>query len=65
MRADGAIGKPARQAARSDIAQPTMQRRPVLNRVLQECGLKAVETEESFAPARNEDIEETILQLDT
>jgi RimJ/RimL family protein N-acetyltransferase len=34
-------------------------------RVLQKCGFKAVGTETSFAAARNEDIEETILRLDT
>jgi hypothetical protein len=51
-------GKPPGQTSRS---QP-MRRRPVPNRVLQECGLEPVETEESFAPARNKDIEETILR---
>jgi len=34
-------------------------------RVLQKCGFQAVGTEKSFAAARNEDIEETILRLDT
>lgn len=34
-------------------------------RVLQKCGFKVVGTEKSFATARNEDIEETILRLDT
>ena len=34
-------------------------------RVLQKCGFKAVGTEKSFAAGRNENIEETILQLDT
>jgi RimJ/RimL family protein N-acetyltransferase len=34
-------------------------------RVLQKCGFSATGTEKSFAAGRNEDIEETILQLDT
>ena len=34
-------------------------------RVLQKCGFRAVGTEKSFAAGRNEDIEETILRLDT
>ena len=34
-------------------------------RVLQKCGFTAVGTEKSFAAGRNEDIEETILRLDT
>jgi GNAT superfamily N-acetyltransferase len=34
-------------------------------RVLQKCGFKAAGTERSFAAGRNEDIEETILRLDT
>ena len=34
-------------------------------RVLQKCGFKAAGTETSFAAGRNEDIEETILRLDT
>jgi RimJ/RimL family protein N-acetyltransferase len=34
-------------------------------RVLQKCGFQAVGTEESFAAGRNEEIEETILRLDT
>ena len=34
-------------------------------RVLQKCGFKAVATEISFAAGRDEDIEETILRLDT
>jgi RimJ/RimL family protein N-acetyltransferase len=34
-------------------------------RVLQKCGFKAVGTETSFAAGRNENIEETILRLDT
>ena len=34
-------------------------------RVLQKCGFQAVGTETSFAAARGEDIEETILRLDT
>jgi RimJ/RimL family protein N-acetyltransferase len=34
-------------------------------RVLQKCGFLAVGTEKSFAAGRNEDIEETILRLDT
>ena len=34
-------------------------------RVLQKCGFRATGTEKSFAAGRNEDIEETILQLDT
>ena len=34
-------------------------------RVLQKCGFRAVGTETSFAAGRNEDIEETILRLDT
>ena len=34
-------------------------------RVLQKCGFKTVGTEKSFAAGRNEDIEETILRLDT
>jgi len=33
-------------------------------RVLQKCGFKPVGTEKSFAAARNEEIEETILRLD-
>jgi RimJ/RimL family protein N-acetyltransferase len=34
-------------------------------RVLQKCGFRATGTEKSFAAGRNEDIEETILQLDS
>ena len=34
-------------------------------RVLQKCGFQAVGTETSFAAARGQDIEETILRLDT
>ena len=34
-------------------------------RVLHKCGFEAVGTENSFAAGRNEDIEETILRLDT
>jgi RimJ/RimL family protein N-acetyltransferase len=34
-------------------------------RVLQKCGFKPIGTETSFAAGRNEDIEETILRLDT
>jgi RimJ/RimL family protein N-acetyltransferase len=34
-------------------------------RVLQKCGFKAVGAEKSFAAGRNEDIEETILRLET
>jgi RimJ/RimL family protein N-acetyltransferase len=34
-------------------------------RVLQKCGFRATGTEKSFAAGRNENIEETILQLDT
>ena len=34
-------------------------------RVLQKCGFKAVGTETSFAAGRDENIEETILRLDT
>jgi RimJ/RimL family protein N-acetyltransferase len=34
-------------------------------RVLEKCGFEAVGTETSFAAARNEAIEETILRLDT
>ena len=34
-------------------------------RVLQKCGFQPVGTEISFAAARNDDIEETILRLDT
>jgi RimJ/RimL family protein N-acetyltransferase len=34
-------------------------------RVLQKCGFKATGTEKSFAAGRNQDIEETILRLDT
>jgi RimJ/RimL family protein N-acetyltransferase len=34
-------------------------------RVLQKCGFRAVGTEKSFAAGRNQDIEETILRLDT
>ena len=34
-------------------------------RVLHKCGFKAVGTEKSFGAGRNEDIEETILRLDT
>lgn len=34
-------------------------------RVLHKCGFRAVGTETSFAAGRNEDIEETILRLDT
>lgn len=33
-------------------------------RVLQKCGFKPIGTEKSFAAARNEEIEETILRLD-
>ena len=34
-------------------------------RVLQKCGFRAIGTENSFAAGRNEEIEETILRLDT
>jgi RimJ/RimL family protein N-acetyltransferase len=34
-------------------------------RVLQKCGFRAIGTENSFARGRNEEIEETILRLDT
>jgi RimJ/RimL family protein N-acetyltransferase len=34
-------------------------------RVLQKCGFKPIGTENSFAAGRNEEIEETILRLDT
>jgi RimJ/RimL family protein N-acetyltransferase len=34
-------------------------------RVLQKCGFMAIGTENSFAAGRNEEIEETILRLDT
>lgn len=34
-------------------------------RVLQKCGFRAIGTENSFATGRNEEIEETILRLDT
>jgi RimJ/RimL family protein N-acetyltransferase len=34
-------------------------------RVLQKCGFRAIGTESSFAAGRNEEIEETILRLDT
>jgi hypothetical protein len=32
--------------------------------LVQECGFQLAGTETSFAPGRNEDIEETILRLD-
>ncbi len=34
-------------------------------RAIQKCGFQAVGTERSFAAGRNENIEETILRLDT